>query len=318
MRGVSLGGSVQAAQRQRPNRRGQTGGAQQRGQTGGAQRRAVDIGSALRPFSPSPRIRGRLFPEVRPVVPLLHPRVPQNPHLAALLARFGQIRVLPGAVPPSTIIALCYTNRSGSSFIADLLASTGALNRALEMLNAEHLLALAEAGGHADFAAAFAAMLRAGQVQGRFALKLALSHLEILGEAGLLDQLQGTMRWVHITRADRLAQAISYVRALQTGRWTADQPGNGAAPGYAREAITVAIDDLADADRQLQRFFGYNGIAPAPISYERLVAAPQEEIAGLGAAIGLPGLRVDPARVTLARQADAVNASWRARYLAGE
>jgi LPS sulfotransferase NodH len=251
--------------------------------------------------------------------PILFPRFADNPHLRGVLAQFGEIAVPRGTIPPHrAIVFLCYTNRCGSNYLAEALHSSGRLNLADEMLNADEIAADVRRHGHARFADYLAAHLRWRMVDGCFAVKVATLHLELLGQAGVLDHCRESARYVFIERSDRLAQAISFEIARQTGQWTTratvEVPIDRLE--FSRERIARLIESFAEDNRLFDTFFGLNGIVPAHVLYEHLVADPAREVRRIGEALGMPDLRFAPEKLTLRRQGGALNARWREMFLA--
>lgn len=248
---------------------------------------------------------------------MYYPRLRANPHRAGIIERFGPLGP-PAAMPAlRRVVLLCFTNRTGSNFLGSLLAGTQLMNVPLEWLDAGMLGPEAGRRGIDRFPALFAALVGETAIAGQFALKVGPSHLEVLGEAGLLALWADRLHCIHIERADRLAQAISWEIALQTGSWISQHP-QAAAPAYRRAGIDAALDSLADANRELALFFGRNGIVPQHVFYEDLDAHPAEAVARLLTGMGLPPIRVQPERVPLRRQANTTNAAWRHKYLGGE
>ncbi len=246
------------------------------------------------------------------------PELPDNVHLRGLTALFGDLAVPAAAIPPhAAIVFLCYTNRCGSNFLADALHSTGRFNLADEMLSCDEVARDVRRHGHASFADFLAAHMRWRMVGGRFAVKVATMHLEVLGRAGVLDDCRDTARYVFIERADRLGQAISAEIAWQTGQWTTrttvEVPIDRLS--FSRERIARLIAGFTEDNRVFHRFFADNAIPPVHVLYERLAADPAGEVRRIGAALGLPDLAYDPARITVQRQAGALNARWRAMFL---
>ena len=244
-----------------------------------------------------------------------YPHLDSNVHLTNLQTRFGDLAVTAdGLADIDQVILLCFTNRSGSNYLAAGLASDGHLNLAQEILNAEFV---AEHAHEATFAGFLASECRSRQVNGRFILKVGVAHLEIMGEAGLLDLWRDRLQFVFIERTDRLAQAISWEIAVQSGQWLHDAAPM-ADPVYDRGRVLAAIDYFAECNGSFDVFFGANGIVPAHVLYEELDADPESVVSKVGRAIGLPDLRLDPARIELRRQAGRLNAEWRARFLDGQ
>jgi hypothetical protein len=194
------------------------------------------------------------------------------------------------------------------------LASTGAVNEAHEIFNAEHP---ADYPGQRTFPSFLRAALQDQQLGERLAIKVGVPHLEILGEAGLLDLWRDNIRYVFIERADRLAQAVSWEIALQSGSWHSGIDPQGREPVYDRSRIEEAINYFAELNRNFDVFFGMNGIQPTNVLYEELSARPNDVVARVASDLGLPQTTLHPERVRFTRQADRRNEEWRARFLEG-
>jgi len=240
-------------------------------------------------------------------------RVLASPHRAVLEQVFGPI--VPEPLPPGEsekFLFLCFTNRCGSNHLAQLLAATGKFNEAGEFFNADTVLEHAAPRGVRSLAGYFAALTALLPHFGPLAMKAGPDQLAMLADAGVLDAIAPRAVYVLLERADRLGQAISRVIAAQTGRFFAAQAQTIAdeALVYSREAITTELDRIALGNALFYAFFAANGITPIHVTHEEVEANPAPL---LGVSIPPP----DPHRVTIQRQAGAVNAAWRARYLAG-
>ena len=152
-------------------------------------------------------------------------------------------------------------------------------------------------------------------VGGWLGLKLHHHHFERYGGMGGLHGWLESARWLRIRREDRLGQAISWARALQSGRWAAWQEA-GRKARYSREAIRrrlVAIERAeAGWDAALQ------GREVHALTYEALVADPVAATRGVLTWLGVPdastvAIPPPPTR----RQADAITELWRSRWRSG-
>lgn len=151
---------------------------------------------------------------------------------------------------------------------------------------------------------------------GWFGLKLHAHHRERWFDAAGRDAVAwlDASRWILLERDDEVAQAVSWARALRSGRWASHQ--RALAPDvYDRAAIDARIAAIRAARASWARFFDAHAIVPLRVGYESLVADP----AGTVGAV-LRFLDVDePVALgppPLARQADATSAAWIARYRA--
>src|SRR5271166_1365521 len=100
-------------------------------------------------------------------------------------------------VPPSPLseralrtqyIFVCFTNRSGSNFLSEVIASSGFLNTAGEFFKGDtidHIQVL----GLRDFGQCFNYLVAEMSRNGHLVSKLSATHLVILAKFGILDQI---------------------------------------------------------------------------------------------------------------------------------
>lgn len=226
------------------------------------------------------------------------------------------LRDLPGVAPRQSVI-LCTDERTGSHYLAERLAATGRLGRAYEYFNTEWMRTQYEdypedRGGQLDWA------MRLGTTaNGVFSVKLHPWTMDAL--AGTIDI---TRDWpapcfVHLTRLDLLGQAISLHKAEQNRAytsWTVPQ----AEAAYDGARIGALVRELAIRRERWEVYFARNGMTPLRLTYEALLTDPAGAVAAVArhAGVRLTGIRSRGAWFRFDRQADAVNAAWRARFLA--
>ncbi len=126
------------------------------------------------------------------------------------------------------------------------------------------------------------------------------------------EDFLGPIRWVTITRRDKVAQAVSWARAVQTGRWAAHQRG-WAPPLYDEGAIRRRLMEIERQEVAWSLWLRSRGLQPLELIYEDVVA-------DLGGAVRsvLQHLGESPSdlvvRPGMQRQADATSQEWIARY----
>lgn len=227
-------------------------------------------------------------------------------------------RELTGIPPDIRFVFLCFTNRCGSAYLGDVLRSTGVFGQPFESLNAPETLPCCTAHGLRSFAEYFSHLARRDSRNNIYIVKAMPEQIVLLCETGVLDQIIDRSTFLFMTRADRLAQAISLSIVQQNNRWTWDSPVG--LPDdrlvYSASQIAQHIQHVTVLNISFEQFFALNGIVPFMIEYERLVSAPQLELDGLALRLGLPALHMDAARLRYRRQANAINQAWRARFLA--
>jgi LPS sulfotransferase NodH len=134
-----------------------------------------------------------------------------------------------------------------------------------------------------------------------------------------LEQVFPEPRFVWVSRRDVLAEAVSWWKAHLTGDWwrerTADPPPPPAVP-FDFDEIDRLVGEIVEGNEIWQRWFAANGIEPLHVVYEELDTDREGGVTRV--------LRLLDARVTeglaiaeqSARQSDALNEEWIARYRA--
>lgn len=213
--------------------------------------------------------------------------------------------------------AICTEPRSGSTFLCQLLASTGVLGRPLEYFNAEaarSLLRMPDYPSGAEEQIALIPKLSATP-NGVYALKLFSNHFDFAKPARWAERMP-ELRFVHLVRLDVLGQAISHMRAAQTSQW-ASRLQEIRAPIYNFDVINKEVVRILNAQNRWRYYFARNGVPVLHLVYEHICDNPQGAAEAVGRLIGLDETpRVDMDKVHAKVQRDALNDEWRARYLA--
>lgn len=126
--------------------------------------------------------------------------------------------------------------------------------------------------------------------------------------ATLLDDPQ----LIFVTRREKVAQAVSLWRAVQTQSWRAGDASKAEAPVYEYAAIDHLVSQLESDERSWKEWFARTGQRPFVVTYDQLEAAPAETVATVLHALGLPDASVSVPR--LSRQRDDLSAAWVERY----
>lgn len=148
---------------------------------------------------------------------------------------------------------------------------------------------------------------------GWFGLKLHRHHfLRFCGPADA-GGLLGQPVWIRIQRRDRLGQAISWARALQTDRWASWQT-EVRAPRYQRALVASRLAAIADAEAGWDDYL--RGRRCLSLAYEDLVTDPENTLRSVLRYLEVPDAddRSVP-RPESQRQADGVNDEWRHRWM---
>lgn len=131
------------------------------------------------------------------------------------------------------------------------------------------------------------------------------------------EDLFPNLRYIYIVRQDRLRQAISYVKAMQTNRWTSDwQEGILDELRYDFDAISKRMNELVATDRAWKGYFLKTRTQPLHIVYESFIEKYEESVREVLRFLEVREYRevaISPPRLT--KQADEVTEQWYEQYL---
>ncbi len=134
----------------------------------------------------------------------------------------------------------------------------------------------------------------------------------------LLGTLLGDPVYVWMRRRDKVRQAISLWRALQTRAWRSAHAGERHSQPdlhYSYEGIDHLVHGLTADDRGWERFFAVAGITPLSIIYEDDVEHDRDAtIRRVLEAIGVAPPAGWEVAEPMARQADSLTEDWAAAY----
>jgi trehalose 2-sulfotransferase len=234
----------------------------------------------------------------------------------------------PDQVPLRKSYVIASTPRCGSTFLSTVLWQTGVLGAPSEYWNYHKRAAVKtigtkmmerlEALSRADYLTKLLACRTSKN--GVFGVKVHYNDFEeaIRRFPELLDLVAPT-KFIYIERLDKVAQAVSMARAVQTGvyaSWRKGRDGPSAANlRYDRELIANFLVKLEEQNLNWKRWFEDNKIDPFVVSYESL-AADQAAVAGsVMKLLDVENDEPQPVRYRpLSRQGDSINKEWIARY----
>lgn len=156
---------------------------------------------------------------------------------------------------------------------------------------------------------------RRSSPEGWFGIKLHHHHYRqwFEGPERDLDAWFPGLHVVRISREDRVGQAISWVRARQTGEWAADRPGQRT-PRYRRGDIELALRRIERAERGWDEVLAGRGALH--VDYAEVVGDLTGTVRRVLRHLGLDD-DIDVLTPSLRAQADDVSAAWRARFRDG-
>ena len=238
---------------------------------------------------------------------------------------------------------ICGTPRTGSTLLCGLLASTKAAGDPHSFYRRQDIsdwaeewnLPLPDTMNEHDFEIAyFEAAIRAGKGGTPiFGLRLMRENLDELStildrifpnlpsDKARFEKAFGRVLYIHLSRENKLAQAVSLIKAEQTGLWHIAPDGTEIErvappqdPQYDFERIKRELTELEAYDAAWNIWFAGQGIAPLRVGYERLSTNPAATLASILEALGVPPPKAEDVTPGVAKLSDETSLDWMRRY----
>lgn len=245
--------------------------------------------------------------------------------------------------PAFTSYILCGTPRSGSTLLCEMLGATGVAGRPNSYFRQQDIAYWADKWGvphpdgidTTDFERAYlSAMLREGSAgTGVFGVRIMWGSVadasarlgRVYGHGtdmpAQFERAFGPTLYVHISRLDKVAQAISRLRAEQSGVWHLAADGTvlegtaSAQPvSYDAGRIAELVGELKSDDDAWDRFFSGHRIEPLRLTYETMTADSQAALGRILAALGHDPEIAHGIPVKTAKMGDGESREWAARF----
>jgi LPS sulfotransferase NodH len=164
----------------------------------------------------------------------------------------------------------------------------------------------------------FGSKLMCNQLRELHALAGELPEYRGLEIAELLQALFGQPVYVWVSRRDKVRQAVSMWRALQSRRWRHEEDGQGGprpTPVYRFAGVEHLVGLFEAEDRAWEEFFTRHGVHALRIVYEDdLDHDPGRAVASVLQRLGVTAPEGWHAPEPMARQSDSVSEEWIAAY----
>ncbi len=240
---------------------------------------------------------------------------------------------------------ICGTPRSGSTLLCGLLASTKTAGDPHSFYRRQDTAEWAEEWQlpHPDTMSAHdfdVAYLEAATRAGKggtavFGLRLMRENLDELqaildrifpnlpSDTARFEKAFGRVLYIHLSRDDKLAQAVSLIKAEQTGLWHIAPDGTeiervapAQEPRYDFKRIQRELAELEAYDAAWNVWFAEQGVVPLRIGYERLSANPAVTLASICEALGVQPPNAADVKPGVAKLSDAISLDWIHRFRA--
>ncbi|MCA0047666.1 sulfotransferase [Mesorhizobium sp. B283B1A] len=238
---------------------------------------------------------------------------------------------------------ICGTPRTGSTLLCKLLASTGTSGDPHSFYRRQDVtewaqewkLPARETMDELEFSVAY---LEAAIAAGKggtdiFGLRLMRENLDELSaildrifpglasDTARFEKAFGHVLYIHLSREDKLAQAVSLVKAQQTGLWHVapdgteiERVGVPAQPRYDFRRIKGELAELEAYDAAWNTWFAKQGVTPLRVGYERLSADPAAALLTICEALGVQAPDAEAVRPGVAKLSDETSLDWMRRF----
>lgn len=154
-----------------------------------------------------------------------------------------------------------------------------------------------------------------------FADKLRVLHPDEATDNERIEAAFGATLFIYLKREDHLGQAISRLRAEQTGLWHRKADGSDLErntptrdAGYDHDTIHSYVQNAVEQNEQWARWFAEQSIKPLRISYDELSRRPQAVLSQILTGLGFDASLADTVPVQTAKLADETSTVWRSRF----
>jgi trehalose 2-sulfotransferase len=240
---------------------------------------------------------------------------------------------------------ICSTPRSGTTLLCDLLADTGIAGRPDSFFRRQSIpwwsryfnVSIADWGDEHEFDQSYLAAVQregAGETQ-VFGMRLMWESVADLsqrletfypglpGDSARFRSAFGPPVYIHLSRENKVAQAVSRLKAEQTGLWHVAADGTerervkpGQALAYDARGIFEQVAESKAHDAASTKWFARHGVEPVRITYESLSNEPQAVLATVLSALGLDPDIAETVEPRTAKLADSESLEWVTRFRA--
>ena len=200
---------------------------------------------------------------------------------------------------PHTFYLICSIERTGSSLLADDLARTRVAGHPREYFHPGFLQDLALRSKSSAYMKYFREIIQAGTTaNGVWGGKMPWSHMESLmaglrkapehqgvNAPSIMESIFPNLRYIWLTRRDKVRQAVSLLKARQTNIWRkiagqtiVNDTVPTAIPTFDVAALDSLVQEIIAHETAWQHYFAVCGVQPYVLKYEDLLRAHDEII----------------------------------------
>ncbi|MFZ0390340.1 MAG: Stf0 family sulfotransferase, partial [Calditrichia bacterium] len=223
--------------------------------------------------------------------------------------------------PAALFYMICSVPRSGSTLLSSGLWDTKLAGAPMEYFNKSRWMPQFYKRWQPESFEDYIELLKGKRTgpNGVFGFKIHLHDFtEILGKQSP-EQIFPGLKYIFIKRRNHLEQAISYVKAMQTGQWSSDMPLRKNHLNFDFDEIKRRIQMVRNQEKGWKQYFDANNIDCFEVVYEDFVKDYESTLKGV-----LNYLNIEmPAVLTLNppsidKQRDELSRIWKEQYLTRE
>jgi LPS sulfotransferase NodH len=152
---------------------------------------------------------------------------------------------------------------------------------------------------------------------GVFAVKCHFHHFEMMQEKSQAwRDYAGVTRFIYVDRADKVGQAVSMARALQSNAFLSFETPRQAPLFYSQDFIEECLKEVMSQTTGWARWFDAHQIEPFRVKHEEFVRDVPGHLEMISQWLGVENDVEVPVNLPMAeRQSDELNQEWKARFL---
>ena len=213
------------------------------------------------------------------------------------------------------VLIICFTNRSGSTFLAEALRSTGKLGIGGEFFNFEYVKQFSLKNNINNFVDYCLKLQEQHSLCGIFCTKLGWEQLCFLMRIGILPKVYQSPNYIWVRREDVLSQAISFSIADQNKVWNSNQKAVTDKVKFDWNDINNRLQSIICTNANFDLFFRTQTIRPYKAFYKSFSKNISAEIRQISEWLGLTNVDVDPLHISLKVQRNKLNKEFKKRFL---
>jgi LPS sulfotransferase NodH len=237
---------------------------------------------------------------------------------------------------------ICATPRSGSTLLCDLLSETGVAGRPNSYYRGQDILSWARewdvSPNSPEFDRSYLdAVRRVGTGEtgvfgfrlmwgsvAELSMRLGTLHPGLPDDVARFEKAFGQILYIHLARQDKIAQAVSLLRAEQTGLWHLSADGTKRErtsppqlPVYDADRLAGFVKELEMHDAGWSAWFARHQLKPLQLTYETIAVTPQLVLADILSALGRDPQIAATVVARTAKMADEISLKWAERFRSG-